>query len=76
MFKKIISLMLAFAIVFAAVPASADDLSYDYIALGDSIARGYGLKTPKTSAYPAQFATAKSLTCANYGVDGMTADEL
>ena len=76
MLKKFISLMLAFVFVFAAVPTSANDLSYDYIALGDSIARGYGLSNPKTASYPAQFAAKKSLTHINYGVDGMTADEL
>ena len=76
MSKKFISLILAVVLVFAAVPASADDLGYEYIALGDSIAYGYGLANPKTAAYPAQFATKNSLTYVNYGVSGMTADEL
>ncbi len=57
--------------------------SVKYVALGDSIARGYGLKDPVGRSYPALIANAfrKSLPdtevdFTNYAVDGMTTQGL
>ena len=51
-----------------------------YVALGDSIARGYGLDDPETQAYPALLRDRMQKTYdveyANYAVDGLTSSEL
>ena len=47
-----------------------------YVALGDSIARGYGLDDPETQAYPAllrdRMQSYSEVEYANYAVDGQT----
>jgi lysophospholipase L1-like esterase len=58
MFKKIISGFLALAMVgsIATVAVAAEEVpekTYNYVALGDSIAAGYGLTAPGTAVDPA-----------------------
>ncbi len=55
----------------------------NYVALGDSIARGYGLDEPELSCYPALLANSMSVVLdnttvnyVNYAVDGMTTQGL
>lgn len=52
-----------------------DDI-YEYLALGDSIAKGYALPDPMTQCYAALFALAHGMTYKNYGELGLTASEL
>lgn len=48
----------------------------DYLALGDSITKGYALPDPYTQCYAALFALSHGLTYQNYGELGLTAGEL
>lgn len=55
----------------------------NYVALGDSIARGYGLKDPVSGCYPALLSKAlskvlpnTSVNYTNYAVDGLTTEGL
>lgn len=61
--------------------AELDTLTY--VALGDSIARGYSLAEPSENAYPAQIAKVlknslpkTEVDFTNYGVDGLTTEGL
>ena len=47
-----------------------------YVALGDSICRGYGLKDPETQRYSSLIGARTGCTVYNYGVDGQTGAEL
>ena len=47
-----------------------------YLALGDSIARGYGLENIESERYSTLVAEKMGYVCQNYGVDGMTSAEL
>ena len=49
---------------------------YEYIALGDSIAKGYALPDPDSQCYGALFALSHGLTYRNYAELGLTAQEL
>ena len=49
---------------------------YDYIALGDSIAKGYALPDPATQCYASLFALSHGLAYRNYGELGLTAEQL
>lgn len=72
--KKLISLLMTLIISVSCFNmAFAGEL--DYVALGDSIARGYGLASVE-QAYPNIFANKKQLNLINLGVDGMTSQEL
>lgn len=76
MSKRFAALMIAVSIIFSAIPVFAAYEPADYIALGDSITRGYGLDSPETGCYPAKFAAVHSLEFKNYGIDGQEAKEL
>lgn len=52
---------------------SADDI---YVALGDSICRGYGLADPQAECYSSLIGSDYGCTVYNYGVDGQTSGEL
>ncbi len=71
--KRLAAVMLAVCLIFTAMPVHA---AVEYMALGDSIARGYGLKDPAADSYPSKFAAENGLTFENYGIDGQTAEEL
>ena len=47
-----------------------------YVALGDSICRGYGLEDPETQRYSSLIGKQTGCTVYNYGVDGQTGAEL
>lgn len=47
-----------------------------YVALGDSICRGYGLADPETQRYSSLIGDRTGCTVYNYGVDGQTGAEL
>jgi len=47
-----------------------------YLALGDSITRGYGLETPETDCFAAQLADRWGMQLSNRAVDGKTSREL
>ena len=47
-----------------------------YVALGDSICRGYGLKDPETQRYSSLIGKQTGCKVYNYGVDGQTEAEL
>lgn len=77
MFKKIAAAAVAITCTLSAIPVMAQESEpVKYIALGDSITAGHGLSNPETQSYPAAFAALHGLTYENYGVDGMTSDEL
>lgn len=63
------------------MPASAGGDSISVLVLGDSIARGYGLKEVEKSRFSAVLGDKlkndyKNVTVSNYGVDGMTGADL
>ena len=77
MLKKLIAAFIAAATIFNAISiVAAETVKYDYAALGDSIAAGYGLDAPERQAYPALFANTNGLTYKNYGVNGKTSEQL
>ncbi|MBQ6555223.1 MAG: hypothetical protein IJL89_08330 [Firmicutes bacterium] len=49
---------------------------YDYLALGDSITKGYALPDPDNQCYAALFARQYGFNYKNYGELGLTAEEL
>ena len=49
---------------------------YDYLALGDSITKGYALPDPDNQCYAALFAREYGFNYKNYGELGLTANEL
>jgi lysophospholipase L1-like esterase len=63
----------AAAIVSAAEPAAAPD---SYVALGDSIAYGYGLSDIEAQSYTNLVASGLGTNLINYAVNGMTSDGL
>ena len=50
--------------------------TFCYVALGDSICRGYGLKDPETQRYSSLIGKQTGCTVYNYGVDGQTEAQL
>lgn len=50
--------------------------TFCYVALGDSICRGYGLEDPETQRYSSLIAERTGCAVYNYGVDGQTGREL
>ena len=76
MLKRFLAAVMAVTMVLGGMNVFAADENVRYIALGDSIAAGYGLKYPDTQSYPALFANANKLTYANYGVNGLTTTQL
>lgn len=50
--------------------------SFCYVALGDSICRGYGLADPETQRYSSLIGKQTGCAVYNYGVDGQTGAEL
>lgn len=50
--------------------------TFCYVALGDSICRGYGLEDPETQRYSSLIGEQTGCTVYNYGVDGQTGSEL
>lgn len=78
--RKLIALLLlctvAMCIILSPVYAEDQPSTDLYLALGDSIARGYGLSNPETMSYPALFANENGLQLVNKAEDGMTATEL
>lgn len=77
--KKLTAILLSLAVLVTAAPvvtmnAAAD--TAEYAALGDSITSGYGLRYPDTQSYPSRFAGDHGLEFINYGVPGMTSQEL
>jgi len=76
--KKILYFLLIFTIIFQiASPAvfGATTSKINYLALGDSIAEGYGLNSKKTERYSALIANKKSFSETNKAVSGMTCKE-
>ncbi|MBQ9519832.1 MAG: hypothetical protein IJR59_08065, partial [Firmicutes bacterium] len=76
MLKRFIGIVIAAVMVLSAAAVQAEETKYDYIALGDSIAAGYGLAYPERQAYPALFANTNGLRLSNQAVSGKTAAEL
>ena len=76
MFKKLTAAFVTAVMLISTVTVMADTKKYDYIALGDSIAAGYGLSDPTVRAYPALFANTNGLSMVNYGVNGKTSQQL
>lgn len=66
-------LLAAVVAVSAAEPATAPGL---YVALGDSIAYGYGLSDIPAQCYPSLVASGLGTNLINYAVSGMTSDGL
>lgn len=83
MLKKFMAVLTSVAIaitafapsIYAEQPIENAD-STEYIALGDSIAHGYGLNDIENECYPALFAKKNNLSYKNYGVDGLTSAQL
>lgn len=50
--------------------------TFNYVALGDSICRGYGLADPETQRYSSLIAERTGCAVHNYGVDGQTGSGL
>ena len=50
--------------------------AFCYVALGDSICRGYGLDDPENQRYSSLIGKQTGCTVYNYGVDGQTGEEL
>lgn len=50
--------------------------AFCYVAIGDSICRGYGLDDPETQRYSSLIGKQTGCTVYNYGVDGQTGEEL
>lgn len=83
---KIYSITVAFCVVAASLTCGATgDIAENkeeikYVALGDSIARGYGLSSPETQSYPALINQALKRKYQteyyNYAVDGSRTTEL
>lgn len=76
--KRFISLLLAFAMLFAFCTIGfADDQTKNYVVLGDSIARGSGIFNPNEASYGKMVANTNGYNYTNYGVNGdMTTDLL
>ncbi|MBQ8941834.1 MAG: hypothetical protein IJ062_08350 [Firmicutes bacterium] len=76
MLKRVFAAVVSAAMILCSINVFAADEKVQYIALGDSIAAGYGLKYPDTQSYPALLANANKLTYVNYGVNGLTTTQL
>lgn len=71
---RVISLILALSIVFSITAFAADSPKekYNYVLLGDSIARGAGIINPDEASYGLLVANTNGYNYANHGIDGST----
>ena len=75
MFKRKLAAALAVICLFGTTPTFAQETA-DYIALGDSIASGYGLPDPEKECYPSLIADEYDLVLDNESEAAMTSKEL
>ena len=77
-FKKIISVVLALVMClsFLAVGASAQEKSLNYLVIGDSIAKGFGLVNRDETAYGRIVADTNGYNYRNFGLTGCTSDDM
>ena len=75
-FKKLIlSVCIVVFVIFSAIFPVSGAEKPDYVALGDSIAAGFGLDSP-SEAYPAILAETLGLKLSNFAQTGLTSEEL
>lgn len=77
--KRLLAMAAALCLIVCMMPAGAKASEADtvkYVALGDSITRGYGLGAPETEAFPALISAEKRYSLINHGADGATSENL
>lgn len=79
MLKRKLAVLLSFIMVFASILSNTLYVGASdkiYVALGDSICRGYGLSDIENESYPSLLAKDWGMDYINYGVDGLKSAEL
>ena len=79
-FKRLISIVLCSLIVVSvlsfSVSAKDNDRALNYLVLGDSIAKGFGLKNPEEASYGKIVANTNGYNYINHGFPGCTSEDL
>lgn len=77
--KRLTALAAALCLIVCMMPVevNADEAdTVKYVALGDSITRGYGLDDPEIMSFPKLISDEQGYSIVNYGTDGATSETL